>query len=86
LGRRHITATEMVVTDVMLITSTRQPAEEPLVLVHGPAKQLKCETRTTLREECEYKKCTVLVPISNGKNALRNWDFKLTLTSATRAP
>jgi hypothetical protein len=49
-GRRHITATDMAVTDVMLITSTRLPAEEPLVLVHGPAKQLNCETCTTLRE------------------------------------
>jgi hypothetical protein len=66
-GKRHITATDMAVTDVMLITSTKLTAEEPLVLVQGPAKQLKCETCTTLREKCKYKKCTVLVPIGNGK-------------------
>jgi hypothetical protein len=72
--RRHITATDTTaVTDVMLATSTRLPADEPLVLVHGPAKQLTCETCTTLREKGEYKKCTVLVPIVNGGNALNNW-------------
>jgi hypothetical protein len=62
------------VTDVMLTTSTRLQAEEPLVLVHGPAKQIKCETCTTLREKGEYKKCTVLVPIISGENALRHWE------------
>jgi hypothetical protein len=72
-SKRHVIATNMAVTDVILITSTKLTAEEPLVLVQGPAKQLKCETCTTLREKCKYKKCTVLVPIGNGENALRNW-------------
>ncbi len=40
VGKRHVTATDMAVTDVMLITSTKLTAEEPLVLVQGPAKQL----------------------------------------------
>ncbi len=48
--------------------------EEPLVLVHGPAKLFKCETYTTLREKGEYKKRTVLIPTSSGKNALKNWE------------
>jgi hypothetical protein len=76
-GRRHITATDMAVTEVMLITSTKLTAEEPLVLVHGPAKRLKCETCTALKKKCKYKKCTVLVTISNGENALRNWEIHI---------